>query len=99
MQRDHLVHVRIGIYIVQAHPDPEFAQAFSQFVHAGFQRTTVPESGAVFNVHAIGAGVLRDDQQFLHAGPHQALGLPITSPMGRLTRSPRSRGMMQKLQR
>ena len=57
-QRDDLVHVGIGVNIVQAHPYTELSQRLAQFLHARFQRAAIPEAGAVFAVDAVGAGVL-----------------------------------------
>ena len=53
---------------MQAHPDTQIAQGFAQFKHAGLDRATAPEAGAVFDIDAIGAGVLGDDEQFFDAG-------------------------------
>ena len=66
-QRDYFIHMGIGVDVMQAHPDTEFAQRAYQFGHARLERLAVPKAGAVFHIHAIGAGVLRDDQQLLHA--------------------------------
>jgi hypothetical protein len=57
------------------------------------------EAGAVLEIDAVGAGVLRNDQQLLDAGPASTSASRSTSPIGRETRSPRSDGMMQKVQR
>src|SRR5450830_517682 len=73
-QRDQLVHVRIRVHVMQAHPHAQAAEGFAQFGHAGFHRRAVPEAGAVFHVDAVGAGVLGDHQQLFHAGFDQALG-------------------------
>ncbi len=74
-QRNHLVHVRIRIDVVQARPHAHLGQGRTEFGHARLHRAAVPEAAAVLHVHAIGAGVLRNHQQFLHAGLDQALGL------------------------
>ncbi|MCY1413594.1 hypothetical protein D9M71_290270 [compost metagenome] len=60
---------------MQANPGAQAAQCFAQFEHAGLDRATVPEVGLVFDVHAIGAGVLGDHQDLLDPGLDQALGL------------------------
>src|SRR3989344_8127449 len=73
-QRDQLVHVRGRVHVVQAHPHAQAAEGFAQLGHAGFHRRAVPETGAVFHVDAVGAGVLGDHQQFFNAGFDQALG-------------------------
>ncbi len=74
-QRDDIVNVRVGIDVMQPHPYAEFAQGLAQVLQAGFQRAAIPEAGAVFSIHAVGAGVLRYHQQLPHPGAHQALGL------------------------
>src|SRR5690606_18619277 len=56
-------------------PDAEFGQGRTELGHARPDRPAVPEAAAVLDVHAVGAGVLRNDQQLLDAGLHQALGL------------------------
>ncbi|KAG0929904.1 hypothetical protein G6F31_017194 [Rhizopus arrhizus] len=74
-QRDHFVHVRIRVHVVQARPDAHFGQGQTELGHTGLDRAAVPETAAEFHVHAVGTGVLRDHQHFLHAGLDQALGL------------------------
>ncbi len=74
-QGDDVIHVRIGVDVVQTHPDIELGQLFAQGHHAGLDRHAVVEAGAVLDVHAIGGGVLGDHQDLLHAGLFQALGL------------------------
>ena len=74
-QRQHVVDMRIGIHIVHAHPDAELAQPARQVEEARFVLGAAEGGGLVAQVHAIGAGVLRDHQQFLDAGSHQPLGL------------------------
>ena len=59
---------------MQARPDPELSQLLAQADHAGFHRLAVVETGAVFDVHTVGGGVLGDDQQLLHARVGQAFG-------------------------
>ena len=73
-QRDDVVHVGVRVDIVQAHPHAHVAEGFTQGLHLGFQGPALPETGAVFDIHAVGGGVLGDHQQFLYAGIHQALG-------------------------
>ncbi len=71
-----MIHMRIGIDIVQPHPSIELAQLAGEVGHvrthfsAGLQRI-----GGVAHVDAIGRGVLANDQQFLGAGGDQLLGL------------------------
>ena len=73
-QRDDLVDVRIGIDVVQPHPDAEFAERAREVDEFRAYVSVAPLARRVFNVEAVGGGVLRDDQQFLHAGLHQFLG-------------------------
>ena len=58
---------------MQPHPDAEGGQCLHQFGHAGLDRAAVPETGSVFDVDTISAGVLRNHQQFFHAGFDQVL--------------------------
>ena len=73
-QRDHIIDVRVGIDVVQAHPDTELRQLFAQANHTGFDRHTVVETAAMFDINAVGGGVLRDHQQLFDAGVGQAFG-------------------------
>ena len=66
--------MRVRIDIVQADPDAEAGERFHQFGHARLDRAAVPESGAVFDIDAIGAGVLRNHQQFLHTCFDEVVG-------------------------
>ena len=74
-QRDDLVDMRIGIDVVQPHPDAEFAERARQIDEFRAHLAVAPLARGVFDVDAIGGGVLRDDQQLLHAGFDQFLGL------------------------
>ena len=74
-QRDDLVHVRIGIDIVQPHPYAETAERLREFDHARLERLASPEAGTVLHVHAVGAGILRDDEQLAHAALYQVFRL------------------------
>ena len=78
-QRNHLVHTRVGVHIVQAHPGTvglgQLAQGLDQFEHARLDGLAVVKTGAVFDVHAVGRGVLTDHQQFLDAAFKQGTGL------------------------
>ena len=73
-QRDHIINVRIGIDVVQAHPDAKLSQFFAQANHAGFNRHTVVEAAAMFNIDAVGGGVLRNHQQLFYPRVGQAFG-------------------------
>ncbi len=74
-QGNDLVHMRIGVDVMQPHPHVEFAQRARQLGHARLQRAPAPETGAVFDVDAVGRGVLRNHQQLLHPGLDQVLRL------------------------
>ena len=74
-QRDHLVDVRVRVDVMQPHPDAERAERAHEIRELRVFRAACPESRAVSEIRAVGAGVLRDDQQFLDAGLHQALRL------------------------
>ena len=73
-QRNQVVDARIGINVMQAHPEAEFAQFAAQLVKPRLHRPAAVEAGAVLDVDAVGAGVLRDHQQFLDAGRGQNFG-------------------------
>jgi hypothetical protein len=66
-QRQQRVDARVGIDVMQPHPDAEFGQRLAQFAQPGAQRPPADEAGAVLQVDAVGAGVLRDHQQLAHA--------------------------------
>ena len=74
-QRDDLVDMRVGIDVVEAHPDAELAEFARQVEELRPHLALAPDAGRVLDVEAVGAGVLRDDQQLLHAGLDQLLGL------------------------
>ena len=61
----------IGVNIMQPHPHTQIAQCACEFGHAGFQWLAAPKAGAVFDVDTVGAGVLRNHQQFLYTCFHQ----------------------------
>ena len=73
-QRDYIINVRVRIDVVQAHPDTELRQLFAQANHAGFDRHAVVEAAAMFDINAVGGGVLRDHQQLFDPGIGQAFG-------------------------
>src|SRR5690606_11580046 len=73
--RNDLVHVRIGIDVVQAHPGTQLPERLTQLQHAGFHWHTLPEAGLVLAIHTVGAGVLADHQQLLYTRLHQPFRL------------------------
>ena len=73
-QRDHVIDVRVGIHVVQSHPHAHARQCLAQLQHPRLDRLAVPEISLVLDVDAVGAGVLRDHQDFLHTGLDQTLG-------------------------
>ena len=74
-QFNHIVHMRIRIHIMHTHPHAQLRQFLGQRLHVGFHRTTVDKTRAVFDVHAIRAGVLRHHEQLLHARVDQLFRL------------------------
>ena len=68
-----------GIDVVQAHPGAvlgrELAERAHELGHPRLERPPAPEAGAIADVDAVGARVLRDDQQLAHAGLEQVLRL------------------------
>ncbi len=74
-QRNDLVHVRIGIDVMQANPDPELAERAGERDELGRDLAPLPAAGRIFEIDPVGGGVLRDDQELLDAGRDQALGL------------------------
>ncbi len=98
-ERDDLIDMRVGIDVVQADPGAELAELLGEVEEARANLAILPQARLILQVDAVGAGVLRDDQDLLHAGFDQLSASRSTSPAGRLTRSPRSFGMMQNEQR
>ena len=74
-QRNDVVDVRVGVDVMQPHPDAEFAQRLRQVDELRADFLVAPFAGSIFDVEPIGRGVLRDHQQFLDAGGDQFLGL------------------------
>src|SRR5690606_36475727 len=54
----------------------KLSRTLPQSRRARATRRAPPLPFRITQVHAIGAGVLRDDQQLAHTAPYQALGLP-----------------------
>ena len=73
-QRDQVVDARIGVNIMHAHPDTEFGKRLAKFAQAGFDRPAAKKTHTIFDINAIGAGVLRDHQQFANARLGQISG-------------------------
>ena len=57
-QRNHVVDVRVRIDVVQPHPHAHFPERPGELDHLRLHRATLPEAGAVLDVHAVRAGVL-----------------------------------------
>ncbi len=74
-QRDDLRDMRVGVDVVEAHPQAELAQFLGQVEELGAHLALLPDAGLVPDVDAVGAGVLRDDEQFLDAGLGQLFSL------------------------
>ena len=66
--------MRVGIDIVQPHPDAEFAERFRKVDRISRAAHGLSIARRIFDVNAIGRRVLRDHQQFLHAGVDQLFG-------------------------
>ena len=73
-QRDDLVDVRVGIDVVQPHPDAELAERASEIEEFRPQLAALPLARGIPDVDAVGRGILGDDQQLLHPGGDQPLG-------------------------
>ena len=73
-QRNHVVDGRIGIDVVQADPDAELCQGVAQFLESRLDRLAAPETGPVFEIDTVGAGVLRNHEDFLDPGARQVFG-------------------------
>ena len=67
--------MRVGIDVVQADPGAELAERRGEVEEAGPHLALAPEARRVFEVDAVGAGVLRDDEDLLDARLHETLGL------------------------
>ncbi len=67
--------MRIGVDILQANPGAEFAEFARKVVEFRADLAIPPGACGIFQINAVGRGVLRDDKQFLDAGVHQLLGL------------------------
>jgi hypothetical protein len=72
-QRNHGIHVRVRVNIMQTHPRAERTEPARKIDEARLVRFIAPRRGRVAQVRSIRARVLRDDEQLFHAGLHQAL--------------------------
>ena len=73
-QREDVIDVRIGVDVVQPHPDTEFAQRPRQIEEFRPYLAAFPFARGVFYVDAIGRRILGNDQQFLDPGGDQPFG-------------------------
>ena len=67
-QADDLVDMRVGVDILQPHPGAELAEFFGEVEEFGADLAVLPRALGIFDIDAVGRGVLRNDQQFLDAG-------------------------------
>jgi hypothetical protein len=74
-QRQHTIDMRIGIDIVETHPDAERAERLGQTQEPRLVLLAAPRTHGIAEIEAVGAGVLRDDEKLLDAGGDQPLGL------------------------
>ena len=61
-ERDQIAHMRVGIDIMQPHPSAQRSQIARQISNMG----AVAARFGVFDIHPVGAGVLRDDQKLFY---------------------------------
>ena len=71
-QRDHLVHVRIGIHVVQPHPGADLAELPREVDESAPDLPAAPGLRAVFEVGAVRARVLGNDEKLADACIAQA---------------------------
>ena len=74
-ERDDLVHMRVGVDVMQPHPDAELAERARKVEEFSPHLAAFPIAGSVFQVDPIGRRVLRDDEEFLDAGGNQPFRL------------------------
>ena len=84
---------------MQADPGAELAERGAKSVIRAATSRPRHSDSRVEDVDAIRARVLRDDEQLAHAGAHEPLGFAEHVGGFAADKSPRRRGMMQKLQR
>ena len=74
-QRNDLVDMRVGVDVVQSHPDAERAELADEIEELRPHLALAPAARFVAQVDPVGTSILRDDQQLLHPGLHEPLGL------------------------
>jgi hypothetical protein len=70
-----LVDVGVGVDVVQPDPGAELSKLFRQIKKPSPNSAIPPHALCVLQVDAVGAGVLGDDEELLHAGLHELLRL------------------------
>jgi hypothetical protein len=71
-ERDDLVHMRIRIDVMQAHPGTELAELAREVDEAAIDLAASPRLGPVLEIGTVGARVLRDHEELPHAGVLEA---------------------------
>src|SRR6516165_9178568 len=74
-QRDDLVHMRVGVDVVQPHPGAELAKCAGEIEKFRPHLAPLPRARRIFEVDPVGRSVLRNNQKLLHARGDEALGL------------------------
>ena len=74
-QLHQFVHLRIGINIMQANPNPKLTQSLGEIGDVRAQGPPGRQICAPTLIHPVCAGVLGNNQQFTHAGVNQTFGL------------------------
>ena len=74
-QRNDVVDVRVGVDVVQPHPDAELAQFAREVEEFRPHLAALPGARRIFHIDAVGRGVLGNDQKFLDAGGDQLFRL------------------------
>ena len=74
-QRQHLVDMRIGVDIVQPDPGAEATECRAQIVEPRLERLAAPVARREFQVDAVSAGILADDEKLTDAARNELLGL------------------------
>ncbi len=82
-QRDDLIDMRVGVDVVQPHPCAEFAEFAGEIEEACINLAVVEFACGVFDIHAVGRRVLRDDQHSLVPAFTSFSASRSTSAMGR----------------